>query len=658
MTSATSSGGDLPLLRLRGVVREYPAGDGVVAVLKDVDLDIRAGEMVAIMGPSGSGKSTLMNILGCLDRPTRGSYQVAGKETGQMVPDELARLRREHFGFIFQRYHLMGDLSAMGNTEIPAIYSGVPIMQRHTRAENLLKRLGLGERLGNRPGQLSGGQQQRVSIARALMNGGDVILADEPTGALDQTSGAEVMAILKELHADGHTIILVTHDADVAANASRIIEIRDGRIVADHARSQALPPVVKADVSPPPQKNTWSAAGGRFGEAARMAMRAMVGHKLRTLLTMLGIIIGIASVVSVVALGEGSRQKILSDINNMGTNTIEIMPGSGFGDRTAGRIRTLVPADARSLGQLAYVDSVSPNVSAGRTLRRSNTEKTATINGVSDQFFRARGYEIDEGAFFDRDSILRQTQDAVIDPNTLNAFFTAGENPIGQIILIGTVPVRVIGVTVKKDLPYGAPDALNVWLPYTTVMGRIMGTNYLRSITVRISDTVDSAAAEQGITQLMVQRHGVQDFFTMSSDSIKQTVEKTTQTMTLLISAIALISLVVGGIGVMNIMLVSVTERTQEIGVRMAVGARQSDIMQQFLIEAVMVCLLGGLLGVGLALAIGAIFDHFVKDFSMAFSLTSIIAAFTCSTLIGMIFGFLPAKNAAKLDPVVALSRE
>ena len=659
MTSATSSGGDLPLLRLRGVVREYPAGDGVVAVLKDVDLDIRAGEMVAIIGPSGSGKSTLMNILGCLDRPTRGSYQVAGKETGQMLPDELARLRREHFGFIFQRYHLMGDLSAMGNTEIPAIYSGVPIMQRHTRAENLLKRLGLGERLGNRPGQLSGGQQQRVSIARALMNGGDVILADEPTGALDQTSGAEVMAILKELHADGHTIILVTHDADVAANASRIIEIRDGRIVADHARSQALPPVVKADVSPPPQKNTWSAAGGRFGEAARIAMRAMVGHKLRTLLTMLGIIIGIASVVSVVALGEGSRQKILSDINNMGTNTIEIMPGSGFGDRTAGRIRTLVPADARSLGQLAYVDSVSPNVSAGRTLRRSNTEKTATINGVSDQFFRARGYEIDKGAFFDQDSILRQTQDAVIDPNTLNAFFTAGENPIGQIILIGTVPVRVIGVTVKKDLPYGAPDALNVWLPYTTVMGRIMGTNYLRSITVRISDTVDSAAAEQGITQLMVQRHGVQDFFTMSSDSIKQTVEKTTQTMTLLISAIALISLVVGGIGVMNIMLVSVTERTQEIGVRMAVGARQGDILQQFLIEAVLVCLIGGVLGIALSLLIGWLFDYVGGGaFRMQFSIVSIIAAFACSTLIGVLFGFLPARRAAQLDPVDALSRQ
>ena len=221
MTSATSSGGDLPLLRLRGVVREYPAGDGVVAVLKDVDLDIRAGEMVAIMGPSGSGKSTLMNILGCLDRPTRGSYQVAGKETGQMVPDELARLRREHFGFIFQRYHLMGDLSAMGNTEIPAIYSGVPIMQRHTRAENLLKRLGLGERLGNRPGQLSGGQQQRVSIARALMNGGDVILADEPTGALDDRTEADILRLFASLQESGVTFVIATHSARVASACER-----------------------------------------------------------------------------------------------------------------------------------------------------------------------------------------------------------------------------------------------------------------------------------------------------------------------------------------------------------------------------------------------------------------------------------------------------
>ena len=647
-----------PLLRLRGVVREYPAGNDVVAVLKDVDLDIYAGEMVAIIGPSGSGKSTLMNILGCLDRPTRGSYQASGKETRQMEPDELARLRREHFGFIFQRYHLMGDLNAMGNAEIPAIYAGVSAAERHARARQLLTRLGLGERLNNKPGQLSGGQQQRVSIARALMNGGDVILADEPTGALDQASGHEVMNILKELHADGHTIILVTHDANVAANADRIIEIRDGRIVSDHSKSDTRAAVVKTDKGPT-RKETFAAAWGRLKEATQMAVRAMIGYKLRTLLTMLGIIIGIASVVSVVALGNGSREKILSDIASMGTNTIDIMPGSGFGDRTAGRIRTLKIGDVTALAQLGYVDSVTPSVSTSKTVLRGNASKTASISGVGPEYFRVRGYTVAQGVIFDADSVRRQMQDAVIDANAQQAFFPNGENPIGQVLLIGSMPARVIGVTEKKDNAFGSADALNIWLPYTTVMSRIMGTDYLRSITVRIQDGVDSSAAEEGITNLITQRHGTKDFFTFNSDSIKQTVEKTTQTMTLLVSAIAVISLVVGGIGVMNIMLVSVAERTQEIGVRMAVGARQGDILKQFLIEAVLVCLVGGLLGIALALLIGFAFDALAGgSFSMVFSTTSIVWAFTCSTLIGVLFGFLPARRAAQLDPVDALTRQ
>ena len=652
------------LLRLRGVVREYPAGDGVVAVLQDVDLDIRAGELVAIIGPSGSGKSTLMNILGCLDKPTRGSYQVGGRETGRMQPDELARLRREHFGFIFQRYHLMGDLNAVGNAEIPAIYAGLPAGQRHARARALLARLGLGERLGNKPGQLSGGQQQRVSIARALMNGGDVILADEPTGALDQASGHEVMNILRELHADGHTIILVTHDAKVAANAHRIIEISDGRIVSDRPNQpDAAPaPGARADsASAPPARprDSWLAAWGRVGEAAHMAVRAMVGHKLRTLLTMLGIIIGIASVVSVVALGNGSQQKILSDIASMGTNTIDIMPGKGFGDRGAAAIRTLRPGDATALAQLGYVDSVSPSVSASKTVRHGNVSKTATISGVGESFFRVRGYSMAEGSAFGDDSVRRRAQDAVIDPNTRAAFFQPDEDPLGKVLLIGSVPVRVVGVTAKKDSPFGMADSLEIWLPYTTVMNRLTGANHLRSITVRIADGADSAAAEAGIATLLRQRHGAQDFFTQSSDSIRQMVQKTTQTLTLLISAIAVISLVVGGIGVMNIMLVSVTERTQEIGVRMAVGARQGDILKQFLIEAVLVCLLGGLLGVTLALLLGLAFDTLAgSGFSMVFSTGSIAAAFTCSTLIGVLFGFLPARRAARLDPVDALSRQ
>ncbi|MBQ6655741.1 MAG: MacB family efflux pump subunit [Ottowia sp.] len=649
------------LLRLRGVVREYPAGEEVVAVLKDVNLDIHAGEMVAIIGPSGSGKSTLMNIIGCLDRPTRGSYQVGGRESGEMLPDELARLRREHFGFIFQRYHLMGDLTAVGNAEIPAIYAGVSAEQRHERARVLLQRLGLGERLGNRPGQLSGGQQQRVSIARALMNGGSVILADEPTGALDQASGQEVMAILKELNASGHTIILVTHDANVAANARRIITISDGRIVSDEANDPGGAPAAapKHPDDAPNQRDGWLAAWGRLGEATHMAARALIGHKLRTLLTMLGIIIGIASVVSVVALGNGSRQRILADIASMGTNTIDIRPGKGFGDRTAGAIHTLRPADADALAKLSYVDSVSPSVSTSKTVLRGNVSKTANISGVGVSHFRVGGYTIAQGATFNDESVRRQLQDAVIDPNTKAAFFPDGEDPIGKVLLIGSVPARVVGVTAKKDSPFGLADALEIWLPYTTVMNRLMGIRHLRSVTVRVADDADPGAAETGITELMVQRHGTQDFFTRNSDTIRQTVESTTKTMTLLISAIAVISLVVGGIGVMNIMLVSVTERTQEIGVRMAVGARQGDILKQFLIEAVLVCLIGGALGVTLALLLGEAVAAFGgESFTMIFSPASIVAAFTCSTLIGVLFGFLPARRAAQLDPVHALSGE
>nr|WP_314100247.1 MacB family efflux pump subunit [Acinetobacter lwoffii] len=652
-----------PLLEVKNLVREFPAGESTVQILKGVNLEIYPGELVAIVGQSGSGKSTLMNILGCLDKPTTGSYKVKGRETRELEADELAQLRREYFGFIFQRYHLLGDLNAAGNVEVPAIYAGADSSERHTRAVKILTDLGLGEKTQNRPSQLSGGQQQRVSIARALMNGGDVILADEPTGALDKNSGIEVMRILRELNAKGHTIILVTHDHNVAKNATRIIEISDGNIISD----QPNVPEVEEHLEKQPlirseQKkiSSWRSAVDRLGEAFRMALLAMNAHRMRTFLTMLGIIIGIASVVSVVALGNGSQKQILENISSLGTNTITVFQGRGFGDNSrSSQSKTLIPADADALAEQPYVDGVSPSVNSSVTGRYKEIEASTTVNGVSEDFFYVRGMTFQSGQPFDRSSVMQQAQDVVIDTNTKNTFFKDGTNPVGQVILLGSVPSRIIGVIDAQKGMMGNNDSLNVYLPYSTVMSRMLGQSNVRSIIVRIKDEYPSAAAENAILNLLVQRHGAQDVFTQNADSIRETIQQTTATMTLLISAIAVISLVVGGIGVMNIMLVSVTERTQEIGVRMAVGARQSDILQQFLIEAVLVCILGGILGVLLSLGIGQLITHFAGGtFQMAYSTTSIVAAFVCSSLIGIVFGFIPARNAARLNPVDALSRE
>lgn len=652
-----------PLLEVKNLTREFPAGESTVQILKGINLEIYPGELVAIVGQSGSGKSTLMNILGCLDKPTNGSYKVKGRETRELEADELAQLRREYFGFIFQRYHLLGDLSAAGNVEVPAIYAGADATERNARAKQLLTDLGLGDKTQNRPSQLSGGQQQRVSIARALMNGGDVILADEPTGALDKNSGIEVMRILRELNAKGHTIILVTHDHNVAKNATRIIEISDGNIISDKPN---VPEVddgfEKENLVRNEQKkiSSWRSAVDRLGEAFRMALLAMNAHRMRTFLTMLGIIIGIASVVSVVALGNGSQKQILENISSLGTNTITVFQGRGFGDnsRTA-QVKTLIPDDATALSEQPYVDGVSPSVNSSVTGRFKEIEASTTVNGVSEDFFYVKGMNFELGQPFDKESVTEQAQDVVIDSNTKNTFFADGTNPVGQVILLGSVPSRVIGVIEEQKSMMGNSDSLNVYLPYSTVMSRMLGQSNVRSIIVRIKDEYPSAAAENAILSLLVQRHGAQDVFTQNSDSIRETIQETTQTMTLLVSAIAVISLVVGGIGVMNIMLVSVTERTQEIGVRMAVGARQSDILQQFLIEAVLVCILGGILGVLLSLGIGQLITHFAGEtFQMAYSTTSIVAAFVCSSLIGIVFGFIPARNAARLNPVDALSRE
>ena len=662
------------LLELVDVERRFVVGDNATSVLKGVNLRIRRGELVAITGQSGSGKSTLMNLLGCLDRPTSGRYLIDGIEVGLLDGDQLARLRREHFGFIFQRYHLLPHLSASDNVEIPAVYAGIGKAQRRERAQHLLARLGLAERTHYPPAKLSGGQQQRVSIARALINGGDVILADEPTGALDTQSGNEVMSILLELHRLGHTVILVTHDHDVAAHAHRIIEIRDGEIVADRLTdpaSYALHPssmepagdafaMQKRAVQPRSASRTTTDSINlkSIGAALKIAWIAMTTHRMRTLLTMLGIIIGIAAVITVVALGEGARKSVIDDIESIGTNTISLYPGHDWGDERASSIHTLVAGDVATLGAQFYIDSVTPTVSSSQTLISGSTKANVSVRGVGESYFRVRGVTLASGVHFDNAAIRRRAQVVVIDDNTRRRIFKDWEQPVGKIILVGALPCTVIGVAAKRDSLFGPSPDLDVFMPYTTAADRLTGQSWFNNITVRLRDGVPNRVAEQSITKLISTRHAGKDFFTNSSDSIVQTVEKTTSTLTLLILSVAVVSLLVGGIGVMNIMLVSVTERTHEIGIRMAVGARQSDIMQQFLIEAVLVCIAGGLLGILLSFGVSAVFSLFVQVISMRFSSLSMVLACVCSTLIGVAFGFWPARNAARLDPINALARE
>ncbi|MFM2354548.1 MAG: hypothetical protein RLZZ528_284 [Pseudomonadota bacterium] len=644
-----------PLLSLRGVSRRFQAGDQTITVLDAVDLDIWPGEMVAIVGASGSGKSTLMNILGVLDRPSDGTYRFAGREVGAMDAADRARLRREHFGFIFQRYQLLPELDALGNVEVPAIYNGATRQSRRDRAARLLSQLGLGDRADHRPGQLSGGQQQRVSVARALINGGEVILADEPTGALDTKSGAELIALLNELHAKGHTIIIVTHDPGLASQVDRTIEIRDGRIIAD-TRRNPRPEGPRLALDRPARKGL---LGGidRLREALSMSLRAMGAHRLRTFLTMLGIVIGIASVVSVVALGNGSQQAVLENIASLGTSTIDIRRGTGFGDRRANAVRTLVPEDATALASQPYAAAVSPEVSMSRAVTRGAVTASASIRGVDIGYFDLSAYTVAAGQIFTPASVDLREQVAVLDRAATDTLFPGGTSPVGEVILIGRVPMTVIGVVEPTGETFG-PSSIRVFIPYTTAAARITGQTVLDTITVRVADDYDMTLAEGLITDLMTGRHGKQDFFLTNSDTIRETIQSTTQTLTLLVAAIAVISLFVGGIGVMNIMLVSVTERTREIGVRIAVGARQSDIATQFLIEAVLVCLIGGALGVVLAYGIGYGVERFFPDIRLIYSTTTVVAAFVSSTVIGIAFGFLPARSASKLDPVVALARE
>ncbi|WP_116800379.1 MacB family efflux pump subunit [Pseudomonas syringae] len=654
-----------PLIDLRGIRKSYGGGDSpLVNVLRGIDLSIHTGEFVAIVGASGSGKSTLMNILGCLDRPTSGEYLFAGENVAALGSDELAWLRREAFGFVFQGYHLIPSGSAQENVEMPAIYAGTPAAERHARAAALLDRLGLASRTGNRPHQLSGGQQQRVSIARALMNGGHIILADEPTGALDSHSGAEVMTLLDELASQGHVVILITHDREVAARAKRVIEISDGLVISDTAQDASD---VQRSVNPAALQavdlrkrlsegsGSQSAWQGELFDAIRAAWRVMWINRFRTALTLLGIVIGVASVVVMLAVGEGSKRQVMAQMSSFGSNII-YLNGKAPNPRAPKGVITL--EEVAALGELPEVKMIMPVNGGQAGVRYGNLDHSSYVGGNDTHFPAIFNWPVVEGSYFSEADEQNAAAVAVIGYKVRQKLFGEQSDPVGQYILIENVPFQVVGVLQEKGDTSGDLDSDNrIAIPYSSASIRLFGTQDPEYITIATRDANNVKQAEQSIRNLLQQlHHGKQDYELTNNAAMIQAEARTQNTLSLMLGSIAAISLLVGGIGVMNIMLMTVRERTREIGIRMATGARQSDILRQFLTEAVMLSVVGGLAGIVLALGMGAAL--LLSKVAVAFTLPAVAGAFACALITGVIFGFMPARKAARLDPVAALTSE
>jgi macrolide transport system ATP-binding/permease protein len=652
------------MIELKNVTKTYQMGTETVRALQDVSVKIAPGEFVAIMGPSGSGKSTMLHILGFLDRPDSGQYLLNGKDISGLSDDQLAVLRNQIAGFVFQQFHLLPRITALDNVALPLIYAGKQHLKE--RALEKIKDVGLGARAEHQPNELSGGERQRVAIARSLVNEPLIIFADEPTGNLDTKSEAEIMAIIKELNAKGKTIVMVTHEREVAEHAKRIIFMRDGQIITDETKAGQVVPA-KIDLSPIQEAlaNTHLAVGrAELTDHIRQSVHAILSNRMRSLLSMLGILIGVAAVIAMLALGQGAKDSIAQRLSSLGTNLLAVRPGAphvGGVSMEAGSVTRFTPEDAQAMAKLPEVRRVSSTVRGRAQIVYEDKNWNTQVQGTDVDYAPMHASDPTIGRFFTDEELRLRERVAVLGMTVVRQVF-GEENPVGKTIKINRIGFQVVGILPEKGST-GFNDQDDVIdIPVTTAMYRLLGKQYVDSIDVEVKDPSLMQEAQDSIKALIIKReHLAKDaedsFQIRNMADIQATLESTTQTMTMLLGSIAAISLLVGGIGIMNIMLVSVTERTREIGLRKAIGARKSDITMQFLIESVLMTVAGGLIGIVVGVGVATLLSVFA-GWATKISLMAILMATTFSVAVGIIFGLRPAIQAASLNPIEALRYE